>query len=147
MPVDSFAWRALVSLTALLGIGCAGTTATSYKGTVTSASAAGHSFDDEPNPARNPPVPNARVNVYVTNNATYRCSETESGLEKRTDAYGNFEIPEVVFSGIWFTDNHVYICVDHPTYQKYQYQTIHYKTKDPEHSEKFLNIVLVRRRR
>jgi len=147
--VESLACRVFVSLTVLLGTGCAGTTVISYKGTVTSANAAGHSFDDEPNPARNPPIPDAHVNLYITNSADLRCGNEpgSKGLEKLTDAYGNFEIPNVAFSGFWGMDNHVYICVTHPNFQGYQYGIVHYRTKDPEHREKFLNIVLVRRQR
>ena len=128
---------------AFLHIGCVGETAIAYKGTVTADRIARHSFDDEPNPDQNTHIPDARVSLYVKTGEV-SCG-AEPGREERTDSYGHFEMRNVVFGGTPFADNKITICVEHPEYESYEYRTIHYKTKDPEHAEKYLNITLKKR--
>jgi hypothetical protein len=134
----------------LLVVGCFGEATIAYKGTVTAADVAGHSFDDQPNPDARKPVEGARVTLYVTDSSE-NCSQRRSrepqqppadATSKLTSHVGAFEFSSITFTGTSFVDEHVMICVEHRDFESYQYRVVYQSTKDPRYGEKFLNIKL-----
>jgi hypothetical protein len=131
----------LAGLGACVFTGCVGEGVVAYRGTVTAASVAGHSFDAAPNPANAPPIQGARVFVRITG-AKERCGEAHVSASVLTDPQGTFDLPNGVFNGSPFVEHTVLVCVDHRDYENYEYRTIYGKSKDPQQGQQYLNITL-----
>jgi hypothetical protein len=137
-----------VAFVVVAASGCIGEASVKFKGTVTQAKDAAHSFHERANPAANAPVANAQVNLYV-NFDDITCDRAEpsmlAGDETRTRADGGFETREATFGSSMLGKNtRILICVRASDFDVYEYRTLLEQTTDPMHAEKFLNITLRR---
>ncbi len=135
--------RRLLTLTAgavLLVAACGGETFVEYRGSVVAADQAGHSFDDEPNPAGLPPVTDAEVTFTVCFEG---CDGARPDRRVRVDGAGEWG-PIVETFGGGFGDHEILIEVAAPGFAPYRYSTIYETTPDPTAGERYLNIALAR---
>jgi hypothetical protein len=126
--------------------GCLGTSYAKYEGTVVVGTEGGYSFDDQPNPDALLPISDAVLAIDAefpgrtcTSPGIY---STVPGLMRWTNHDGRFAELKADITGSLFSVHQVLICVTHPDYQPFSYQTIFERTPDPTDGDKFLNIRL-----
>ncbi len=127
-----------MAVVALLASACAGEAIVTYRGTVTAAGAAGHSFDDAPNPAGLPPIAGAEVALLVCDG---RCRGGEASRAVPADAAGEWGPLDRVFGG--FAASHeIQVRVSAPGYRSYVYSTVYESNADPAGGQAWLNVTL-----
>ncbi len=126
----------LVVLAAVAGAGCAGETFVTYRGTVSAAGSAGHSFDGEPATAS--PIAGAMVALRLCPGS---CVGDEAALRTITDDAGVWGPLDVDF-GSGFTNHEIRIEVAAAGFGSYLYTTVYETTGDPTAGERHLNVRL-----
>lgn len=120
---------------------CLGETGVAFNGTVTTAEP-GYSFDDTANPAGNPPIEGADVELYV-NPSSSDCATvaTEEATRVRTDSTGAFSVETV--AGVGCEDElPVLLCIRAPNHETFQYTANRLDTSDPMAGQKQMNVRL-----
>src|SRR4051812_27464985 len=85
--------------------GCFGEAAIHFHGSVVAAPAPNYSFDEAPNPSGLPPIAGAEVTMCHCTHTPCVC-ERDAGFHSKTDASGNYDIPDFIFPGTIGIDNY-----------------------------------------
>jgi hypothetical protein len=142
-PVAAALQFGAVLFAAATGAGClVGEGSVAYKGTVTAADVAGHSFDAQPNPAGRSPILGAKVELAVATGKK-ECSEMRAPTPgATTDATGTFGTRRQ-YAGFIFSNYWVSICFRRPGFEPYVYHALVCKEcPEPMGAEKFMNVYL-----
>ena len=130
-------------------IGCIGGVASArYQGVAIVGTTTSYSFDERANPRAREPIADALVELYVVDPHVL-CEEskvrnTAPLATAKTNDNGVFLVKSYYSGGIGTTDK-LLICVSHPDFKPFYYETIIGKSTEPRHGEKFLNIQLERK--
>jgi hypothetical protein len=128
-------------------MGCLGGVASvQLKGRITAGDKGHFSFDENISPSTLQPVANANLVFYAVKPETL-CAEAAKRLPQpqssiTTDSEGKYEIERYYTGVVGGSHVKLLLCVSHPDFKPFYYETIVGKSTEPRHGEKFLNIQL-----